>query len=129
MRGSPGAGQSSAAPQHSPSSAQPLQSLSSLSHDSGVGPIDPTQSPHAPNSAEPKQVCVPSVQAPTLCLPGGPRKHGSTAPGVQAQPSSTLPLQSSSRPLPEPPQSSCARQPSLGAFGLAQLIPICPGVH
>src|SRR5579862_3040343 len=124
MRGSPGPGQSSTAPQQRPSSAQPLQSLSSLSQTSGSGPIDPTHGPHEPNSA-PWHVCLPSVHAPTLCLPGGPWKHECTSPGVHEQISSTWPSQLSSRPLPVPsvPHSSTAPQPALAGSGVAQLMP------
>src|SRR5689334_20968007 len=71
IRGSPGAGQSRSPAQHRPSSAQPLQSLSSLSHASPEGPIDPEQS-FQPGNSVPTQVWVPSVHAPTLRLPGGP---------------------------------------------------------
>ena len=44
-------GQASVASQHRPSSAQPLQSLSSLSQLSAAGEFDPLQGPHEPNSA------------------------------------------------------------------------------
>src|SRR6201995_4282209 len=117
MRGSPGAGQSMAALQHSPSSAQPLQSLSSLSQVSAAGPMEPMHGPQAPNSL-PAHVAVPSGPAPTPRRPGGPGKHFSTAPGMHEQPSSTTPLQLSSRPLPLPPapQSSVALQPALAGM-------------
>ena len=130
MRGSPGAGQSMAALQHRPSSAQPLQSLSSLSQLSGDGPIEPMHGPHEPNSP-PAQVALPSVQPPTPRRPGGPMKHFSTAPGRQAQPSSTVPLQLSSTPLPLPsaPQSSAALQPAFEGIGLGHCVAICGGTH
>src|SRR5439155_21154041 len=58
-------------------------------HTSGVGSTAPTHDPHAPA----EHVRVPALHAPTL-LP-----QDSFAPSMQAHPSSTTPLQSSSIPL------------------------------
>src|SRR4051794_32659644 len=92
--------------------------------------MDPRHGPQAPNST-PWQVCVPSVQAPTPRLPGGPRKQRSTAPGTQLQYSSTLPSQLSSRPLPVPsgPQSSTSAQPTLVGSAFRHADPTSPGMQ
>src|SRR5262249_54235687 len=98
----------------------------SLSQTSDEGPIEPTQSPQVPNSLGPVQVWVPSVQAPTPRLPGGPRKQGCTLPGEQLQFSSAWPSQLSSMPLP---QISAPPQPALGGTGDEQPIGIWPGAQ
>ena len=82
----------------------PSQSLSAPSQVSGIGN---TPEPHGSQIANSLQLITPSEHAPTLRREGGPTKQSRTVPGMHVQPSSTTPLQLSSRPLPAPsPQRS-----------------------
>ena len=105
---------------------QPLQSLSAPSQPSAPGEMPPMHGPQLPNSSLPWQVCMPSTHAPTPRRPGWPWKHAWTVPGVHGQPSSTVPSQLSSTPLPQVSDGSGGEQPSSTGLAHIQLSPQVP---
>src|SRR4051812_7929479 len=90
------------------SSVAPLQSLSTPSHVSGLGPTPPTQV-----SAPLEHAITPAVHGPIPHLPEG--QQATAEPGT----SSMIPLQSSSMPLQAstPGSTSPTQAPKLAALG------------